>query len=713
MTEVMPDLQPEKELQVSIHSRAHRDTVFTSLEEQRKNNFLCDITLIVDNVHFRAHKALLAASSEYFSMMFADEGNVSQSIYVMEGMVAEIFGALLQFVYTGNVQVSEKNLPQIVATAQVLKVDDLVKAYTDYKEVHKPTKPHSEASLPSVSGASVCGLPKRKRGRPKKYINVQELGSLVVNPALKVSKGKVQKDQTSEEKEPIESIPNGDSLNKPESALACAAKETDSTGSTNPESLKRHSMRTLQRSVKLRDYKLAEDTEKGEIIKQEGGKRKPLSSGAPCKDCGKVFKYNHFLAVHRRTHTGERPFKCMDCGKCFTQKHSLQVHERIHTGERPYTCTVCSKALTTKNSLMEHMNLHEGKKAFTCDQCGKYFSQKRQLKSHYRLHTGRILPECSICQHKFMDGAQLKKHLRSHTGEKPFTCEICGKSFTAKSSLQTHIRIHRGEKPYSCSICGKAFSDSSAKRRHSVLHTGKKPFSCPDCNVQFTRMDNLKTHMKTHSKEKCPQVQETNNGGSDDVRNILQLQQYQLATPAQEIQLVVTDGVHNLDFMPAHSQGISIVTSNPAQTITEQTANLALITHQPSGLHSLSVTAHQEQVESIHSVDLMESRVQTVQPEQMHVITLSKEALDQLQGRTQEIHLPQADRQTTLSQEQTPISQDMVNQNVSVADHTQTTLSLTPVTQPVSEHQIQTQTFQIQTSTVSFINTALESTNQT
>ncbi|NXA38453.1 ZBT24 protein, partial [Eudromia elegans] len=685
MAETAPDAS---EKQVVIHSRAHKDTILANFEEQRKKDFLCDITLIVENVQFRAHKALLAASSEYFSMMFVDEGEIGQSIYMLEGMVADAFGALLEFIYTGYLHASEKSTEQILATAQLLKVNDLVWACTEYQAGRSPSNalPAPSSSSPALAVAASDSrnpdLPKRKRGRPRKVRSAQEEKSegnsaedvqLRENNSMQNKQNFMKKDSAAEEPVVSEQAPvmkdaeGTERACSSEDAVDLSAEKDEnydpkSEGMQSTQS--RYSKRRIKRSIKLKDYKLLGDEEEKGLAKRSDGKKNRTGSEARCKDCGKVFKYNHFLAIHQRSHTGERPFKCSECGKGFSQKHSLQVHERMHTGERPYTCTVCSKALTTKHSLLEHMSLHTGQKAFTCDQCGKYFSQKRQLKSHYRVHTeiqgityaltlflllrqGRSLPECNQCGRKFMDAAQLKKHLRTHTGEKPFTCEICGKSFTAKSSLQTHIRIHRGEKPYSCGICGKSFSDSSAKRRHCILHTGKKPFSCPECSLQFARLDNLKSHLKIHSKEK--QFQEASSAPSgnthaEEVRNILQLQQYQLATPGgQEIQLLVTDAVHNINFMPSHNQGISIVTAESATNLTtEQAANLTLLAQPPQQLQNLLLSAPQDQVEQIQSINMVANQIEPAQPEQMHVITLSKEALEHLhvhQGQNQEIHL--------------------------------------------------------------------------
>ncbi|KAL8186357.1 UNVERIFIED_CONTAM: hypothetical protein K2H54_069227 [Gekko kuhli] len=154
------------------------------------------------------------------------------------------------------------------------------------------------------------------------------------------------------------------------------------------------------------------------------------------------------------------------------------------------------------------------------------------------------------------------------------------------------------------------------------------------CNVQFARLDNLKSHLKIHTKEK--QLQEVNSvpnsNGTEEVRNILQLQQYQLSTTgAQEIQLLVTDSVHNINFMPSHNQGISIVTADGSQNVmTDHSGSLTLLTQPPQQLQNLLLSPQTEPADQMQSMSMVSSQMEPAQAEQMHVITLSKEALEHL-----------------------------------------------------------------------------------
>lgn len=48
------------------HSETHNDTVLAALNQQRSDGILCDVTLIAEEQKFHAHKAVLAACSDYF-----------------------------------------------------------------------------------------------------------------------------------------------------------------------------------------------------------------------------------------------------------------------------------------------------------------------------------------------------------------------------------------------------------------------------------------------------------------------------------------------------------------------------------------------------------------------------------------------------------------------------------------------------------------------
>ncbi|XP_062896844.1 zinc finger and BTB domain-containing protein 24 isoform X1 [Mobula hypostoma] len=732
MTETLADVPPSS---LVIQSKTYKDTILTNFEEQRKRDFLCDITLIAEDVHFKAHKALLAASSEYFSLMFAEESQQGQAIYMLDGMAADTFRAVLEFIYTGRLNVTERSIQHIVTTAEVLKVNDLIKAYSDYQDNHL----HVKVSLAS-NGIKVVVVepgvddnqpskPKRKRGRPRKCEQVQvESNDVDSEPPLNGPQEHQNKlGQATEEincKINCKDNSAGKQSRKPSESEACL---DIGTGAESPlqdgyerriatlVGHSRYSNRRIQRPIKLMGYKLGMVEEEEEKVRKRGRKRKYPDIEARCKDCDKVFKNHHFLTIHRRTHTGERPFKCFECGKGFSQKHTLQVHERMHTGEHPYRCPACGKSLTTKHSLLEHMSLHTGKKAFNCDQCGKLFTQKRQLKSHYRVHTGQSLPECAHCHRKFMDAAQLKKHVRTHTGEKPFTCEICGKCFTAKNTLQTHIRIHRGEKPFSCSICGKSFADPSAKRRHDAMHTGNKPFVCSTCNQRFTRADNLRSHMKIHSKERKAHGLVNVPGGTEEVKTILQLQQYLPTTGEQQIQLVVTNDVHNINFMPNHGQSISIISAEGSQSLPEeQASNLALLTQPAEHMQNLTLVSQPGQTDDIQAIGMVENQEGAGQPEEMHVITLTNEEVEHLQDQAHQLHITHGRSQSIslgreatqpgqLNQEEAQHFQQ--NRSVHASEPPSQRVSVNQSSQQTQGEHIADQTFQLQAGSVSYLYT--------
>ena len=73
-------------------------------------------------------------------------------------------------------------------------------------------------------------------------------------------------------------------------------------------------------------------------------------------------------------------FACDECDSVLTTAYSLQIHKRTHTGERPYVCHVCDYRSVCLSMLKRHVLTHSAEKPFGCDQCSKSFRQMAHLK---------------------------------------------------------------------------------------------------------------------------------------------------------------------------------------------------------------------------------------------------------------------------------------------------------------------------------------------
>ncbi|XP_012387134.2 B-cell lymphoma/leukemia 11B isoform X5 [Orcinus orca] len=56
----------------------------------------------------------------------------------------------------------------------------------------------------------------------------------------------------------------------------------------------------------------------------------PPAKSKSCEFCGKTFKFQSNLIVHRRSHTGEKPYKCQLCDHACSQASKLKRHMKTH-----------------------------------------------------------------------------------------------------------------------------------------------------------------------------------------------------------------------------------------------------------------------------------------------------------------------------------------------------------------------------------------------
>ncbi|XP_057678921.1 zinc finger and BTB domain-containing protein 25 [Corythoichthys intestinalis] len=79
---------------------AHSLVLLQQLNVQREFGFLCDCTVAIGNVYFKAHRAVLAAFSNYFKMIFIHQ--TSECIKIQPTDIQpDVFSYLLHVMYTG------------------------------------------------------------------------------------------------------------------------------------------------------------------------------------------------------------------------------------------------------------------------------------------------------------------------------------------------------------------------------------------------------------------------------------------------------------------------------------------------------------------------------------------------------------------------------------------------------------------------------------
>ncbi|MEE6483603.1 hypothetical protein FKM82_013608 [Ascaphus truei] len=522
----------------------HSVKVLQALNMQREGGRYCDATLVVGGVNFKAHWSILACGSHFFQSLYGD--GTSTNIVLHESF-SEVIGLVLDFLYTGELALSQDNVHKVLLASKELGILEVVEVCEKFQQkcfesggqnedyfqesstieslnghLKQPTESDGEETLKGISELSPALAQEATSGQSHMqdgslsmlqgtgensplqatvFKSTDEAGDNQERKEFRRQKRGQKNEQTINSEWDMEVDQMRDLISEDGEYI-----HEDTDGDYIPESKTQNPKR---RACVAKIVSPSENPADANILDGDSlGNGASANMPVECPTCHKKFLSKYYLKVHNRRHTGEKPFKCTKCGRSYFRKENLVEHEArncMNRTEQVFTCTLCREVFKRRMELRVHLVSHTGEMPYKCSSCAQQFMQKKNLQSHMiKLHGAPKPHACSTCGKCFLSRTELRLHEAfKHRGEKLFVCEECGHRASSRSGLQMHIKAkHRNERPFVCEFCHHAFTQKANLNMHLRTHTGEKPFQCHLCGKTFRTQASLNKHNRTHTGER-------------------------------------------------------------------------------------------------------------------------------------------------------------------------------------------------------------------
>ncbi|XP_063232782.1 protein tramtrack, beta isoform-like isoform X2 [Bacillus rossius redtenbacheri] len=346
--------------------------VKNAFDKLRCDGDLVDVTLSCEGKRIRAHKMLLSACSTYFKDLFK-ENPCQHPVIIFRNVKFEDLSALVDFMYQGEVNVSQDQLSSFLTTAEMLAVQGLSgggggkpgTAEDNQAEEIPPAagiEPRAREAgagvappVPHLSETRGCESPpaskRRKWGgdREPPHLDLKrgsEPAETVVPELLAgVKLERADYDEGSHD--------GGGYADSRSDMKAAAEADRDQLAAVN---------RLLGRDLEMYG------TNSQDSIRQQPPdnmaldinqmllKPGPSSGDNLSQDSLQVHSVAGASMLRRRRMVNvEMPelFCCGACTKVFKHPESLRLHRKMHTGETQ--CSVCNAVMSRRHELRKHM----------------------------------------------------------------------------------------------------------------------------------------------------------------------------------------------------------------------------------------------------------------------------------------------------------------------------------------------------------------------
>lgn len=532
----------------NLMDSCHPHTVLSKLNEQRSQGLFCDVTIVVEDVKFRAHKNILAACSGYFrSALTTHETWSSSQVLELMDLKSEVFASILNFIYCSKVTTPvAKDTKGLVAAGKRLGIPFLEKLAeqerldsgiiqnlpecvnsTDSSVVPVPTKTKKEAPRPEEIDSA--------RGpRITNAFSINEVcpGNNPFTPLI----------QTNDERQ------------SPDVAQLPANCPTTSCLNGNNETthaLSEHSYAVSQ-STEEKDNNQFDNkkvckpaiSQPKQLMYRNAGplKKRHRLRGTLCRN---------ILPAPAEPHADKpNTITPILADSATAAPTAVMTPPPLFSEADADKCTDAVVPVATDNVQMDlgpptlSPHTEDSISIYGCDHCPEIFTNKALLTIHSEVHKKRFVSHlfCKFCHRKFIHLKRLRNHEQicpkpvkgppkldtsdilakegdTHSDDMPHVENIMTQLPSADLSApyspeplqvdqseltqdEKTIKAGGSQKRYNCSVCKRVYVTLSSLKRHENVHSWQRAYPCHYCNKVFALAEYRTKHELWHTGER-------------------------------------------------------------------------------------------------------------------------------------------------------------------------------------------------------------------
>ncbi|XP_011703369.1 PREDICTED: GDNF-inducible zinc finger protein 1-like [Wasmannia auropunctata] len=480
--------------QICLKWNSFLSNIATSFESLWEEEGLVDVTLASDGQCLTAHKVILSASSPFFKKVF-QTNPCQHPVIILQDVHFSELEALLIFIYKGEVNIEQKNLPALLKAAETLQIRGLSGGDIFAKESYK--------RLAELEQAVAEDAPLSKEETPKK-------------------KQKVSKQQNNSILEKALTPRISQSENTNESA---ASDQSGKDGEYMlPETLPNPVYHRLE--MKIEPLEMAvDDLQKRSPIDKDPAER--LDTGQADGNQGSSKPIVTVIAEARHTspdpQTHRRDFLAVECSS-FSRFSGLSKYMADPSSDLPNY----SRAEQTSPDPQTHRTDSAVERFWNLSKYVKDSSS--DLPNYSRAEQTLDQPESSnflghnpgVSQPSFPAFVESYSTDLSEEAVKggpvypPFPCPFCDRAYTSWGFRRRHIKaVHTISPSLNCKWCLQVLPTHAAWRRHVIsahnlsasdAHNGLLILEEAHMVLQIarpTRLDTLVNIIKQSSQQNC------------------------------------------------------------------------------------------------------------------------------------------------------------------------------------------------------------------